>query len=126
MAYKMPTFQIEENEKGNFSPMGGGLIIPAIFEKFGLNKVIDESIGARKENKSVKYKDSSYIESLVTMQILGGETVDDIKCIREDSILPGVLGGIPGKTSIHNYIESFVDEKEEAKRGQGKVCCTGA
>jgi hypothetical protein len=116
----MPIFQMEVNEKGNFSPMGGGLIIPAFFEKLELNKVIDESIGARKGNNNVKYKDSSYIESLVTMQILGGEAVDDIKLIREDSILSGVLGGIPGKTSVHNYLESFVNEQEEARRGPGK------
>ena len=124
MTYKMPTFQIEINKKGNFSSPfssnGGGVIIPAVFEKFGLRKVIDKHIGARKANSSVKYTDSSYIQSLVAMQILGGETVDDMKRIREDEILTGILGDIPGKTSIHNYIGKFVDEKEEEKRGQGR------
>ena len=121
MTYKMPTFQIEFNKKGNFSSMGGGVIIPAVFEKIGLQKAIDENIGACKANGSLKYTDSSYIQSLVTMQILGGEAVDDMKRIREDNVLPDVLGGIPGKTSIHNYIGNFVDEKEEEKRGQGKA-----
>ena len=121
MTRKIPTFQMEINENGNYSSMGGALIIPAIFEKFGLRKVINESIGACKENGVKKYTDSSYIESLVTMQILGGEAVDDIKRLREDGVLPGVLGGIPGKTSLHNYIANFVDEQEEAKRGKGKA-----
>ena len=120
MTYKLPNFQIKVNEKGNFSSMGGTLIITSLFEKFGLREVIDENIGILKGNSAVKYKDSSYIESLVTMQIFGGETVDDMQRIREDGILPDVLGGIPGKTSIHNYINNFVDEKEEQKRGQGK------
>ena len=120
MTYKMSNFQVEINKNGNFSSMGGAIIIPALFEKFALRKVLDEYIGACKENGAKKYTDSSYIQSLVTMQILGGEAVDDIKCIREDGILPGILGGIPGKTSIHNYIRNFVNEKEEEKRGQGK------
>jgi hypothetical protein len=117
----MPTFQMEINENGKFTSMGGTLIVPAIFEKFGLRKIIDENIGACKENGAKKYTDSSYIESLVMMQLLGGETVDDIKRLREDSVLPDILGGIPGKTSLHNYIANFVDEQEEAKRGQGKA-----
>jgi hypothetical protein len=44
-----------------------------------------------------------------------------MELIREDGILPDMLGGIPGKTSIHNYLNSFVDENEEEKRGQGKA-----
>ena len=121
MTHKSPTFQIEINKKGKFSSMGGGVIIPAIFEKYGLRKIIDKHIGACKANGSLKYTDSSYIQSLVTMQILGGTSVDDMRCIREDNVLPEVLGGIPGKTSIHNYMGNFVDEKEEEKRGQGKA-----
>jgi hypothetical protein len=116
----MPNFQMEFNDNGNFSSMGGAILIPVIFEKFGLRETIDENIAACKRNSAMKYTDSSYIESLVTMQISGGETVDDMKCIREDSVLPEMLGGVPSKTSIHNYIDNFVDEKEEEKRGQGK------
>jgi hypothetical protein len=40
--------------------------------------------------------------------------------IREDRVLPEMLGAIPGKTSINNNINSLVDEKEEEKREQGK------
>ena len=111
--------KIDENV--NFSSIGGALIIPAIFEKFNLRKIINESIGARKEDGTKKYTDSSYIEGLVTMQIVGGDVVDDMYLIREDGILPDMLGGVPGKTSIHNYLNNFVDEKEEEKRGQGKA-----
>jgi len=32
-----------------------------------------------------------------------------------------ITGVIPSKTSTHNYIGKFVDEKEEENRGQGKV-----
>jgi hypothetical protein len=41
----------------------------------------------------------SYIENLVVLQALGGNTVDDLKCIREDKVLFETLGGTPGKTS---------------------------
>ena len=121
MTYKIQNFQIKINENEKFSSIGGALIIPAIFEKFDLRRVINENIGARRENSSIKYADSSYIESLVTMQIIGGEAVDDMNFIREDGVLSNMLGGIPSKTSIHNYLNSFVDDKEEEKRGQGKA-----
>ena len=67
MTYKMPNFQININENENFSPIGGALIIPAFFEKFDLRVVINENIGARQEDGSIEYTDSSYIESLVIM-----------------------------------------------------------
>jgi len=121
MTYKMPNFSIEIKENKNFSPMGGALIIPAVFEKFELRKVINENIGARPEGDRVKYTDSSYIESIVAMQILGGEAVDDMSLIRADGLLPDILDDIPGKTSIHNYISSFVTREEEEMRGQGKA-----
>jgi len=121
MTYKMPNFQMQINENEKISPIGGALIIPAIFEKFDLRNVINKHIGARKDSGAIKYTDSSYIESLVTMQIIGGDVVDDMYIIREDGILSDMLGGIPSKTSIHNYLNNFVDNKEEEKRGQGKA-----
>lgn len=120
MTYKMPNFQMNFDENEKYSAMGGALLISTIFEKYDLGKAIDEYIGAR-QGSGMKYTDSSYIESLVTMQILGGEAVDDMKCMREDGILPDILGGIPGKSSTHNYFKNFVDTKEEEKRGQGKA-----
>jgi hypothetical protein len=120
MAYAMSKFQMQINENEKFSSMGGGVLVSLMFEKMRLRQVINESLGVCRQSNSVKYTDSSYVESLVIMQLLGGDTVDDIKGMREDSILPDILGGIPSKTSIHNYIENFVDKNEEEKRGQGK------
>ena len=107
MTYKMPDFQMKIDENVNFSPIGGTLIIPAIFEKFNLRKIINECIGARKEDGTKKYTESSYIEGLVTMQIVGGDVVDDMYLIREDGILPDMHGGVPGKISIHNYLSNL-------------------
>jgi len=120
MTYRIPNFQINFNEKEKYSAMGGALLISTIFEKYNLRETIDEYIGARKGG-CIKYIDSSYIESLVTMQILGGEAVDDMKIIREDVIISKMLGGIPGKSSIHNFFKNFIDKKEEEKRGQGQA-----
>ncbi len=120
MTYKTPDFQLKVNENGILSPVGGVTLISAIFEKFGLRKIIDQNIAARPDNGAIKFTDSSYIESIVTMQILGGESVDGLSSIRQDEIVTNMLGNIPGKTSSHNYLQNFVDKQEEAKRGQGK------
>jgi hypothetical protein len=120
MNFKTTNFQIKIDEGKKFSPAGGALLISAFFDKFGLRKIIDENIGASPANCRVKYTDSSYIESLVIMQALGGETVDDLKFFTEDGIFNRVVGGIPGHTSTHNYIANFNDMDEEGKRGKGR------
>jgi len=68
----------------------------------------------------MKYTGISYIESLVTMQILGDEAADGMKIIREDRILPDMLGGIPGKKSTHNYLYnlSMKSKKQNAVKGR--------
>jgi hypothetical protein len=120
MTLKTGNFQININEDKTFTSMGGALLISGFFRKFGIDSIIDENIGARIKNSARTYTDSSYIKSLVTMQLLGGETVDDLNALRGNKALSGIIGVIPGHTSVHNYIESFADKTEEAKRGQGK------
>ena len=89
-------------------------------EKLGLDEAIDTNIGARSKNAATTYKDSAYIKSLVLMQAIGGETVDDLSLIRSDPVIREMVGPIPGRTSFHNYLSSFVDEQVEEQRGAGR------
>lgn len=109
-----------ENAIQAYSSMGGVILAEEIFKRFGINHAIDKHIGARTAGSGVKYTDSAYVKSFVLMQILGGDTVDDLRLLREDSVINTIIGKIPGKTSAHNYLSSFVDKKEEEKRKQGK------
>jgi len=107
-------------EQPRFTPFGGAVLVGKIFEKFGIDDAIDQYIGARPSGSNVTYTDSSYVRSLVLMQILGGGTVDDLANIRDDAVITEAMGKIPGRTSVHNYLMSFFDEEEERRRGQGK------
>ena len=114
-----------QSENGNhaqskFTPFGGAVLVGEVFRKLGIDKAIDKYIGARPPSVGLTYTDSSYVRSLVLMQILGGGTVDDLANIREDSVIGEVIGKIPGRTSFHNYLASFVDKEEEKRRCQGK------
>ncbi len=108
-------FQDKNDKVPTYSPFGGALLVDDMFKKFGIDDAIDQYIGARRANAGVKYTDGIYVKSLVTMQIIGGDTVDDLQMIREDPVVSEILGPIPGRTSFHNYLSSFVDEAEEAE-----------
>ena len=110
----------ENDGRSIFTPFGGAVLVGEIFRKFGISDAIDQYIGARVAGDNMTDTDSSYVRSLVLMQILGGETVDDLAGIRDDAVIAEVIGKIPGRTSVHNYLASFVDESEESRRGQGK------
>ncbi len=113
-------FQHAKKGEQTYSPFGGALLVDDIFKKFGIDDAIDHCIGARRANTGVKYTDKTYMKSLILMQLFGGDTVDDLQMIREDPVIREILGPIPGRTSFHNYLSSFVDDAEEDKRGQGK------
>lgn len=112
-------FQSEKERAQGYSPFGGAFLVGDIVKKFGLRDAIDRCIGARRAGSGVKYTDSAYVMSLVLMQIIGGDTVDDLQILRDDPAIREILGAIPGRTSCHNYLSAFVDEAEESKRGQG-------
>lgn len=109
-----------ENEDRAYSPMGGAVLIEELCKRFGICRAIDEHIEARRAGNGIKYTDSDYVKSFMLMQILGGDTVDDLKMLRDDPVIQAVMGKIPGRTSLHNYLASFIDRDEEAKRGQGE------
>ena len=119
-------FQSENENHGRskFTPFGGAVLVGEVFEKFGIDDAIDRYIGARRAGSGVSYTDSSYVRSLVLMQILGGETVDDLATIRDDPVIAAAKGKIPGRTSVHNYLASFVDEGEERRAGRGNQRCS--
>lgn len=113
-------FQSSNREStGGFTSFGGLLLLNNLYEKLQLDQAIDANIGARSRNTAVTYKDSVYIKSLVMMQTIGGETVDDLHLVRSDPVMREMIGPIPGRTSFHKYLSSFVDKREEALRGQG-------
>ncbi len=112
-------FQSENDGDQMYSSFGGTLLLDDMFRKFGIDDAIDRYIGARRADDGVKYIDSTYVKSFVIMQLLGGDTVDDLQMLRDDPVIRELLGPIPGRTSCHKYLASFVDEAEEEKRGQG-------
>ena len=106
-----------QSENGNhaqskFTPFGGAVLVGEVFRKLGIDKAIDKYIGARPPSVGLTYTDSSYVRSLVLMQILGGRTIDDLANIRGYSVIGEVIGKIPGRTSFHNYLASFADKLE--------------
>ena len=98
----------------NVTSNAGILAIAEFFEKSGLNKAIDEHIGARKGRGA---SDSEHILTMVVSQICGNSTVEQQKH------LPGKVGAlglaIPSVTAARRYMECFVNNESELRRHKG-------
>lgn len=121
MTHTRVKIQSQNGEKaGQFTPFGGAVLINEFYERLKLGKVIDEQVALRSKSNATTFKDSIYIKSLLLMQLLGGDTVDDLEVLRNDPVIRGIAGAIPGRTSVHNYLASFANPEEESQRGMGR------
>jgi len=64
--------------------------------------------------------EAEYVESLIVLQALGGDCVDDLNCLREDAGLPEVLGYAPPSPEAarkflnHFHQEALIEQAQQA------------
>ncbi len=72
--------------------------------------------GSTKRNIRVKqrqrgYSEAEYVESLIVLQALGGDCVDDLERLREDAGLRELLGyEVPSAEAARKFLNEFHDE----------------
>jgi hypothetical protein len=86
-------------------------------EGVGLPKVINNSLSVR---GSKGYEDSDHILSMVTMQICGGSTVDDLNLLKQNVAVKGSPFKIPSPTAARSFLSNFHDAEEAGKQKKGQ------
>jgi hypothetical protein len=97
------------------SPHAGALAISRIFRSLGLPDLIGANLQLRQRQRG--FSESQMIESINLLQIIGGDSPEDVRLLSGDTCLERGLGYRPPKaTAVRGFLERFHDEQLEALR----------
>jgi hypothetical protein len=86
-------------------------------EGIGLPGVININLNVR---GSKGYNDSEHILSMVVMQVLGGNAIDDLVTLKQNLEVNASPFKIPSPTAARSFMSYFHDEEEANKQKQGQ------
>jgi hypothetical protein len=112
--YKRIKIEMTEG-MSNTTPQASLIFTARFFEQSGLSKVIDETIGIRKDRGA---SDSEHIMALVMTQTCGGDAIEHQKYLHERAELLGIK--IPSVSASRAYMQSFHNWEEDKNRGMGR------
>jgi hypothetical protein len=121
MTEKLSDIDIEIIEKTpETTPYAGALAFMKMCEGMNLPEIINNNLAVRGDKG---YKDSDHVLSLVTMQILGGNTIDDLATLKQNLQTKAAPFKIPSPTAARDYMSRFHDAEEanKQKRGQSYI-----
>jgi hypothetical protein len=117
MTQSLNEIDIEIVEKTpEMTPYAGAVPFMKMCEGMGLADVISNNLNIRNVRG---YKDSDHILSLVMMQVLGGNTIDDLVILKQNLDINGSPFDIPSPTAARNFMNNFHDKEEANKQKQG-------
>jgi len=97
------------------SARAGLLAVSRVFRSLGLPGMIEANLPLRKRQRG--FCEAQIIESLVMLQVAGGECPDDLGLLAGDSCLERGLGYAPPKaTAAREFLERFHDKDLEKLR----------
>jgi hypothetical protein len=118
MTEKLKEIDIKVVEKAPLAMAYAGAVpFMQMCEGMGLPHVINGNLNVR---GTKGYKDSEHILSMVTMQVLGGSTIDDLEAMRNTLAGKASPFRIPSPTAARDYMNNFHDEDEAKKQKQGQ------
>ena len=99
------------------TPYAGALPFMKMCKGMGLADVINKNLNVR---GSKGYQDSDHILSMVTMQVVGGNAIDDLATLKHNLEVNASPFRIPSPTAARAFMSFFHDEKEANKQKQGQ------
>ena len=118
MTEKLNEIDIEVMKKmAEVTPYAGVLPFMKMCEGMNLPDIINRSLNVR---GSKGYKDSDHILSMVTMQICGGSTIDDLAILKQNFEANASPFRIPSATAARSFMNNFHNEEEANKQKQGQ------
>lgn len=119
-------FAIDPRPLKGFTTGRAGLCVPSrAFRSLGLAGLADTGLPIRKRQRG--YTGGQYVESLILLHAAGGDCMDDMERLREDSGVAKMLGyAVPSGRALGDFLDLFHDEEKvrsarnEAQR-QGRL-----
>jgi hypothetical protein len=99
------------------TPYAGALPFMQMCEGMDLEKIINENLNVR---NSRGYKDSDHVLSMVTMQVLGGNAIDDLEILKQNLETTFSPLKIPSPTAARSFMSNFHNKEEVEKQVQGQ------
>jgi len=91
------------------TPWAGASLLVDLYRQLGLSEAADKVLPAKKSGKGLKH--GQMVESFVLLSTLGGECIDDMKRLREDAGLAGILGyRPPAPETARQWLDNFHEE----------------
>jgi len=91
------------------TPWAGVSLLVDLFRKLEADRVANQVLPAKKSSKGLNQ--GQMVESFVVLNALGGECLDDMKHIRDDAGLAGILGYTPpAAETARQWLDGFHDE----------------
>lgn len=91
------------------TPWSGASLIVDLFRKLEADRIANQVLPAKKSSKGLNQ--GQMVESFVLLSALGGECLDDMKHIRADAGLAGILGYTPpAAETARQWLDGFHDE----------------
>src|SRR5271157_2264028 len=110
-------FEIDPKPLGEeLTALGGVPLVVRAFRSLGLPGAIREHVHIKQRERG--YDEATFVESLVVLNAVGGECVEDLERLREDAALSKLLGhDFPSPRATLEFLYQFHDEQkmEEAK-----------
>jgi hypothetical protein len=111
-------FQIDpEPAPESLTALGGIPLVVQAFRSLGLPASVQRHIHVKERQRG--YDEATFVESFVVLNAAGGECVDDLQRLREDSGLEELIGHeMPSPSAALQFLYQFHDEEkiEEAKQ----------
>ena len=107
-------FAIDETPmQGALSANAGLAAVSRVLRSLGLSPACQASLNIKKRNRG--YAPAQFIESLVMLNAVGGDCMEDMNVLREDSALEKMLGyGVPSTRALGDFLARFHDEQKLA------------
>ena len=118
MTEKLDEIDIDvEKKTPEATPYAGAIPFMQMCKGMGLPDIINKNLNIR----GLKgYTDADHILSMVTMQVLGGSTIDDLATLRQNLEVKASPFRIPSPTAARSFMLHFHNEEEVAKQKQGQ------
>jgi hypothetical protein len=102
------------------SPHAGALALSRVFRSLELPALITANLALKQRQRG--FDEAQMIETIVLLQVIGGDCPEDLRLLAQDPCLERGLGYRPPRaTAVRGFLERFHDEELELQRPSREV-----